>query len=122
MFVVEKTAPHQVTLSLSGRLDRESIAAGMDTLLLQSADLEQGQLLYVISDFHWPSVACAIPQLKRLPALLAMRKHIDRVAIVADSAWLRQLGQWKGALVPGVIVRSFHDRHEAERWLNSVRP
>jgi hypothetical protein len=58
-------------------------------------------------------------EVKTLPAVVRMVKALDRVALVADPAWVRAIGRIESHLVPGVDYRVF-DRggaDEARRWI-----
>lgn len=120
MFSVEKTSTRRLTLTLSEPLNADSVNAGITELLHLTEGIEHARLLYVVDTFRWTSVRYMLPQLRRIHQLLVLRRKISHVAVVAEARSLRRLSDYKGALVPGIQLRSFASRSAAERWLQSI--
>lgn len=60
-----------------------------------------------------------VEELKHLPMFRRMVGALDRVALVADPAWVRTIGRIESHLIPGVDYRVF-DRggaDEARSWI-----
>ncbi len=123
MFNVFRVAADRVDLEIDGRLDREAMAALLDAFVERSADVGSGVLLVRIRDVDLPTLGAMAVELSRLPTLLRTVRRFARIAIVADAAWIRRVGELEGALIPGVDIRGFAptDAGDAQAWLGSAR-
>jgi len=117
MFKVARTAPHRLDISLSGKLDSEAMTVALDELQAAAQGMENGRMLYRIGDFDFPTFGAIGVELSRLPSLLKLIGRFERVAVVADQAWLRTVSEWEGALIPGLQIRGFETVEAAEAWL-----
>lgn len=123
MFNVFRVAADRVDLEIGGRLDREAMTALLDAFVERSADVGSGVLLVRIRDVDLPTLGAMAVELSRLPTLLRTVRRFARIAIVADAAWIRRVGELEGALIPGVDIRGFAptDASDAQAWLGSAR-
>jgi hypothetical protein len=57
--------------------------------------------------------------LSRIPQLFRFVRRFDRMAVVADKAWVRKASEFEGALIPGLQIKAFDldQEEEAEAWL-----
>lgn len=118
-FDIRKPAPNRLDIVFSGKLDRDGMKAALDDLVETSQDIENGRMLYTISDFEWPTLGAIGVELARLPALFRMIRRFDKAAVIADKKWLRKAGEIEGALIPGLQIKAFEPGEEAdaEAWL-----
>ena len=123
MLTVEKPSPNRLNIDLSGRLDAESMAKGLDELLAQSEGISNGKMLYRITEFALPSLAAIGVEFARLPRLFSLLGRFDRCAVLTDAAWLRTAAEIEGALFAGIEISAypFDQEEQAERWLNAER-
>ncbi|MEX2480982.1 MAG: STAS/SEC14 domain-containing protein [Gammaproteobacteria bacterium] len=117
MFKVDRAAPNRLDIAVSGKLNGDEMAVALDELIAAADSIEQGRMLYLISDFNFPSLAAIGVELSRLPALFKLARKFERAAVVADEAWIRTLSEWEGHLFPGLEIRGFTSVEEAEDWL-----
>ena len=118
MFQITRSG-NRLDIDLEGKLDRVQMKAALEEFEVKSAGIEDGVMLYRITDFHFPSLAAIGIELSHLPLLFRMVRHFDRAAILADEAWLRRISEWESKLVPGLEIKAFplDEEEAAERWL-----
>ncbi len=121
MFTVTKKSDTRVDIALSGKLDADEMATALDQLIKLSEGVENGQMLYTITDFAMPSLGAFGVEFARLPKLFGMVSKFDRCAVLSDAGWIRTAAEIEGALLPGLTIKSFElDATEAaETWLAS---
>jgi hypothetical protein len=58
-------------------------------------------------------------ELSRIPQLFRFARRFDRMAVVADKAWVRTVSELEGVLIPGLRIKAFglDQEAEAEAWL-----
>lgn len=119
MLSVSKPAPNRVDIELSGILDAELMASGLDDLIEKSEGVTNGKMLYRIPEFSMPTVSALAVELQRLPKLFGLLGKFDRCAVLSDAAWLRTAAEIEGALIPGIKIKSFelYETAAAEAWL-----
>ena len=68
-----------------------------------------------------PSIAFSAiaEEMRHIPLLFRMIRQIDRVAIVADEAWVRIASRIESALIPGVHYEVYprEEAAHAREWL-----
>ena len=107
MLKVTRPKADRVDITLEGTLDAETMRQGLDDLIAETADMANGQMLYRIGDFSWPSAGALAVELTRLPQLYQLLGKISRCAVITDIAWLRRAAEVEGALIPGLEIKSF---------------
>ena len=117
MFEVNKRTGDRVDLTIAGKIDAEQMSEALDALMADAQGMRNGRMLYQIHDIDWPTLGAVAVELSRLPALLRLIGRFERIALVADEAWIRKAGEWEGALLPGVTIKGFHAIDDAEAWL-----
>lgn len=120
MFTVEQNGDNRLDLAFSGKLDNETMKAGLDDLLIKAEGLEHGVMLYRVGNFDLPTFGAIGVEFSRIPALFKLMLKFDKVAVVAGQHWLRVISQVEGALIPGLEVKAFElDKEaDAEAWLS----
>lgn len=121
MFKVIQNGTNRLDIELSGKLDADDMKIALDELVSKSKDIESGQMLYEIIDFHIPSLGAIGVELSRLPAMFGLMKKFDRVAVLTDKTWLKKVSEFEGILYPGLEIKAFSrdQKVEAEAWLSS---
>ncbi len=119
MLKIETRGPNRIDLELSGKLDADAMKAGLDELITRSRDIDDGRLLYRIRDFDLPTLGAFGVELARLPELFRLVGRFDRVAVLTETAWIRTVSEFEGALIPGLTIKAFglDEEGEAEEWL-----
>ena len=110
---------NRLDIEFSGELDADGMRAALDDLVEHSADIENGKMLYTVTDFQFPTFGAIMIELSRLPKLFHLFRKFDRVALVADKEWVRKAGEFEGKLYPGLKIKAFEpgEESEAEQWL-----
>ena len=121
MLKIKKESENLVCLELSGKLDSTDMELGLNQLIEATQGMENGKMLYFIEDFEWPTLGALMVEFGKLPSLFAMISRIEKVAVIAEANWLRNVAEWEGALIPGLEIESFvhGQEEEARAWLSS---
>lgn len=119
MIDVSKVSANRVDLTVSGAIDADIMRDGLDALIAASEEIENGIMLYTISDFEMPSASAIGVKFGQLPQLFALIRKFDRFAVVSDQGWIRSAAEVEGALIPGLRIKAFepNQKDEAEAWL-----
>ena len=121
MFKVIRNGLNRLDIELSGKLNTEDMKIALDELVSQSKDIENGQMLYEVIDFHLPTPGALAVEFSRLPAMFGLMKKFDQAAVLTDKTWLKKISEFEGALFPGLEIKAFNrnQKAEAEAWLSS---
>ncbi|MGJ8604318.1 MAG: STAS/SEC14 domain-containing protein [Marivita sp.] len=119
MLTITKTEANRVDIDLSGKIDSEEMAKGLDDLLDMSQDVNAGRMLYTITSFAFPDLGAMAVEMARLPKLIGLLGRYDRCAVLCDTGWIRTAAEIEGALFPGIDIKGFElsERDTAEAWL-----
>ncbi|MDP2245866.1 STAS/SEC14 domain-containing protein [Pseudomonas sp.] len=120
MFKVLRNGKNRIDVEFSGKLDSAQMRVALDELSRQSEGIEHGLMLYRIGDFALPTLGAVAVELSRIPQLLRFVRRFERMAVVADKAWVRTASEVEGALIPGLQIKAFEwaDEEQAEAWLH----
>ena len=121
MFKVEQKGGNRLDIQLSGKLDTEEMKIALDELVSKSENIENGQMLYDVVDFHLPSLDAIAIEFSRLPSMFGFLKKFNRAAVLTDKTWLRKVSEFEGTLFPGLEIKAFNrdQKADAEAWLSS---
>ena len=121
MLKITKPSANRVDIELSGKIDSEEMARGLDDLLEKSQDVNSGIMLYRIVSFAFPDMGTIAVEMARLPKLFGLLGRFDRCAVLSDAAWIRTAAEIEGALFPGIDIKAFDldDDAAAEAWLKT---
>ncbi|MCK9276362.1 MAG: STAS/SEC14 domain-containing protein [Syntrophales bacterium] len=119
MFNIERTGLNRLDIQLSGKLDTEEMKIALDELVNKSEKIENGKMLYEITDFHLPSLGAIAIEFSRLPSMLGLMKKFNRAAVLTDKRWLKKVSEFEGHFFPGLEIKAFprDQKKEAEVWL-----
>ena len=120
MLKITKSGPKRLEIELSGHLDAEEMAKGLDDLIAKSEGITGGEMLYRIPVFAMPSLGAFGVEFTRLPKLFGLLGKFDRCAVLTDVAWLRTAAEVEGALIPRLKIKAFplSEEAQAENWLS----
>ncbi len=121
MFKIISNGINRLDIVMSGKLNTEDMKRALDELVNKSANIENGKMLYEITDFHLPTLGAMAVEFSRLPSMIGLMKNFDRAAVLSDKKWLRKVSELEGALYPGLEIKAFDfdQKQEAEAWLLS---
>ncbi|WP_221800350.1 STAS/SEC14 domain-containing protein [Oceanobacter mangrovi] len=119
MFEIAKVGDKRLDMVMSGKLDKATMEQALDQYVALSADIEHGQLLFDIVEFHLPSFDAFWLKFSRMSELLAVVKHFERAAVLSDESWLKTISELEGKLFPGLEIKGFNraDKAAAISWL-----
>ena len=123
MFRIERTAENRLEITMSGRLDEDSMRSALDEIVAKTADIEEGRMLYDVIDFHLPTLSAIRIEFARLPSMLGLMKRFDRAAVLTDKSWLQKVSEIEGWFFPNLEIKAFArtEREKAEAWLSEGR-
>jgi len=121
MFKVTKRSSSRVDIELEGALDADTMRKGLDQLVDNSQDVENGRMLYRIGEFKMPTLEAVGVELGKIPEMFSLIGKYDKCAVLSDADWVRKVAEVKGALFPGMEIKSFPiaEQEAAEAWLGS---
>ncbi|MDW3095530.1 MAG: STAS/SEC14 domain-containing protein [Gammaproteobacteria bacterium] len=119
MFKVTKNGLNRIDIEFSGKLNSDDMKVALDDLLNSSKDIENGRMLYRLSDFNIPTLGALGVELSRIPELFRFVKKFDRIAVIVDKEWVKKATELEGAIIPGLKIKAFDldEQTEAEKWL-----
>ncbi len=122
MLKTTRISADRIDVDLSGALDSIEMAAGLDHLIAEAADMTHGKMLYRISDFEMPTLSALAVEFGHLPSLFGLLSKIDKCAVLCDTSWMRSLAEFEGAILPGLEIKAFPMDAEpaALAWLDGV--
>jgi hypothetical protein len=121
MFKIIQSGKNRLDIVMSGKLNAEEMKIALDELVSKSENIENGQMLYDVVDFHLPSLDAIAIEFSRLPSMFGLLKKFNRAAVLTDKTWLKKASELEGALFPGLEIKAFNrdQKAEAETWLSS---
>ena len=120
MFKIVENGMNRLDIELSGKLDAESMNVALDEIARKSENIENGKMLYVITDFQLPTLGAIGIELSRMPSMFGLIKKFDRAAVLTDKKWLKKASEFEGAIIPGLEIKAFglDEKDKAESWLS----
>ncbi len=121
MFKVTQNGTNRLDVEMSGKLGADEMKIALDELVGKSKNIENGKMLYEITDFHLPSLGAIGIEFFRLPALFGLMKKFNRAAVLTDKTWIKKVSEFEGVFYPGFEIKAFNrdQKKEAEAWLSS---
>lgn len=122
MLAVSKPSKNRIDLNLSGALNADDMRSALDTLIELSEGVQNGQILYTISDFEMPTLGAIAAEFQRMPKLFGLLGKFDKCAVLCDTAWIRTAAEIEGAVIPSLAIKGFQlsDAAAAQAWLDGA--
>jgi hypothetical protein len=120
MFTVTKNQPNRIEIEVNGGIDANIMTAGLDEMFRLSEGVENGTMLYTITELDMPTMGAVGVEIARLSKLFHLLGKYDKCAVLSDHSWIRTAAELEGALIPHFEMKSFHmdERSAAEAWLD----
>jgi len=120
MFTVVKNGKNRLDIELNGKLDADSMQVALDEILSESKSIENGVMLYIITNFQLPTLGAIAIEFSRLPSMLSLIKKFTRIAVLTDKEWLKKASEWEGLFFPNLEIKAFDvtQKEEALAWLS----
>lgn len=122
MFTITKRSENRIDIAISETIDSDEMAKILDEFVEKSKDVQNGQMLYTITDFSMPTMGALWVEMTRLPKLFGLVGKFKKCAVLTDVGWMRKAASVEGALIPGLTIKSFEldQVAAAEEWLKSA--
>ena len=119
MFKVTKTDESRIDLEIHGGITSQEMSEGLDELFRLSEGMANGSLYYSINEFQMPEFSALMVEFGRVGQLFGLIGKFSKCAVVCEQAWLRNMAQFEGMLIPGMTIKGFSlsQSDEAEAWL-----
>lgn len=119
MLKVTKPEDNRIDIDLQGTLDSDGMQTALDALIEASKDVENGVMLYRVTQCSMPTIGAIMVELRRLPQLFSLIGRFRKCAVVSDKSWIRTAGELEGLLIPGLEIKGFEldQLNAAEDWL-----
>jgi len=120
MLNITKPKPDQIDISIAGKIEADEMRAGLDQLLAFTEGMTGGKMLYKIDDFDLLSMGALAVEMRYLPKLFGLLKHIDRVALLSNTEWVKKAARVEGTIFPGLTIETYilHEVSVAQTWLD----
>lgn len=121
MFKITQPSANRLDIEINGSLDADTMRTALDDLIEKSENIQNGRMLYRITDFSLPTMGAFGVEMGRLPKLFGLLGKFDKCVVLSDSNWIRKAAVVEGALLPGIEIKSYEldEIDAAEAWLNS---
>ena len=119
MLKIEQEKDGLFVIEVTGKIDAGEMEKGLDRFIEMTRDVEEGRLLYRITDFELPTIGALVVEMRKSPDLFALVRRFAKAAVISDAAWIRSFAEWEGMLIPSFDIKSFLPKHEEEArsWL-----
>lgn len=119
MITISKPADHRIEIALSGQIDGDEMNAALGELVEKCEGITDGQILYRVTEFPFPTPYAFAIEIGYLPKLFGMLHQFQRIAVLSDIHPIRAAAEMQGKFVPGIDIKSFPlgSSAEAETWL-----
>ncbi len=119
MLTITPVSPRAIEIVAEGRFTDADVRPALARL---EALLDEMPRIDILADVRGsPSIGLSAiaEEMKHLPLLFRLIRQTDRVAIVADEAWVRVLSRIESALIPGLHYEIYGREHaaHARSWL-----
>jgi len=118
-FTAKLESPNLLVIEASGAMTSIAMEVALDMLVPEVKDMRHGGVLMRAEGVEWPTLGAIGVELRHWAQLMAMIRKVDRVAVLTDAGWMRNLAAVESLLVPNLEIRSFATDAEnaAREWL-----
>mgnify|MGYP000657488910 FL=1 len=123
-FTAVLEAPNLLVVEASGAMTAVAMEIALDLLVPEVRDMNHGGVLMRAQGVEWPTLGAIGVELRHWGQLMAMIRKVDKVAVLTDQGWVRNLATVESLLVPNLEIRSFAPDAEiaARSWLTGSAP
>ncbi|MDH7943746.1 STAS/SEC14 domain-containing protein [Pseudohongiella sp. SYSU M77423] len=121
MFKVERVGPKRLNMEFSGKLDSTEMEMALDEIITHSEGIEDGEMLFEIPEFRFPTPSAMAVEFSRLPAMFRVIRRFNKAAVLADETWVQRVSELEGMLIPWMRIKAFKlsEKPVAEAWLSA---
>jgi len=108
-------------MEFSGKLDSTEMEMALDEIVTHSEGIEDGEMLFEIPEFRFPTPGAMAVEFSRLPAMFRVIRRFNKAAVLADEAWVQRVSELEGMLIPWMRIKAFKlsEKPVAEAWLSA---
>ncbi|QPH53144.1 STAS/SEC14 domain-containing protein [Pontivivens ytuae] len=119
MFEIAPVEGGVVELTVTGRIDADSMRDGLNALWGALEPVESARLLLLYNDWELPTAGALAVEFGQLGRAFSILAKVDRAALVSNQDWLRRVAEIESALIPGLEIRTYvpEDEAAARAWL-----
>lgn len=119
-FTATLETPNLLVVEVSGAMTAVAMEIALDMLVPEVRNMSHGGVLMRAQGVEWPSLGAIGVELRHWAQLMAMIRKVDKVAVLTDQGWVRNLATVESLLVPNLEIRSFAPDAEAaaRSWLS----
>ena len=123
-FTATLDAPNLLVMDVTGQMDSVAMEVALDLLVPVVKDMRHGGALLRAEGVEWPTLGAIGVELRHWGQLMAMIRKVDKIAVLTDQGWVRNLAAVESLLVPNLEIRSFAPDAEADAraWLTGGVP
>lgn len=123
-FTATLDAPNLLVVEVTGAMTAVAMEVALDMLVPDVRDMHHGGVLMRAQGVEWPTLGAIGVELRHWGQLMAMIRKVDKVAVLTDQGWVRNLATVESLLVPNLVIRSFDPDQEAtaRSWLSGSVP
>ena len=123
-FTATLDAPNLLVMDVTGQMDSVAMEIALTMLVPVVKDMRHGAALLRASGVEWPTLGAIGVELRHWGQLMAMIRKVDKIAVLTDQGWVRNLAAVESLLVPNLEIRSFAPDAEADAraWLTGGVP
>lgn len=107
MIALDEIGPRAIELRVDGGVTREEVGNAIDALAGLGAGRRLDVLATVAADIDVAWLGALGAEASRLPAILALLRTIDRLAVVIAPGWMQTAARVESRLIPGLDYRVF---------------
>ncbi len=121
MFKVERVGPKRLNMEFSGKLDSTEMEMALDEIVTHSEGIEDGEMLFEIREFRFPTPSAMAVEFSRLPGMFRVIRRFNKAAVLADETWVQRVSELEGMLIPWMRIKTFKlsEKPVAEAWLSA---
>ncbi|TBX18728.1 hypothetical protein TK43_16375 [Roseovarius sp. JS7-11] len=113
-----------MVMDVTGQMDSVAMEIALTMLVPVVKDMRHGAALLRAEGVEWPTLGAIGVELRHWGQLMAMIRKVDKIAVLTDQGWVRNLAAVESLLVPNLEIRSFAPDAEADAraWLTGGAP
>ncbi len=119
MIDIDQIAPNAHRIVIMEEFHQADAQRIVEFARQQNAGGKGGNLLLDLTAMATFNLSAISAELAHLPTLMQLLYKLDRIAIVSDDEWVRNLSRLESALLPGVTYQVYDDDEEpaARAWI-----
>jgi hypothetical protein len=107
-------SPRALEAVVEGRVTKEDVHAAFERMDALMGGADKVDMLADVREGVHIDLAAIGEEMRHLSHVGRMLAQMDRVALVADQAWILTIGRIESHLIPGIDYRVFDRDHAAE--------